>query len=336
MVDPQPTAPDLPNGTNFPPDLLAKALAPVKITPTVEGVLRYQLLLPRGWVLLDRPQVSLNDLAPHRPLVLGLHMGPVVEGGPPFAQIMALGLEREINAADWLRHYAVVSGYEIHTLGEVHSGRADALVSLSVRDERYAARLLVTIVGGRLILALLAVPGRHYEALAELLGVMTASFVTPDEDPDMMIEGLQTVMVGQSAQALLPVSWLPSPLPEGIALSWANAAGQAQGVLHLSQGPINQDNLQAILGPQAKRGALLADRPPEMDAGPFSQGHHRIYSVTGMDGQAGAQELWELALQTPQHHISLLMLTPSPAHGFSAWAINRRALDIVLQTLELG
>jgi hypothetical protein len=350
MFEPQPTAPDLPDGSGFPAAMLAQAMDVVAISPTVEGNLAYRLVLPRGWTVLDRPLPSVTEIGALRPVVLGLHMGPIVAGGPPFVQVMAMALEREIAAADWLRQYAAASGYDIRTLGELHSGRADALISLTIRDDRYAARLLVNILGGRLVALLAAVPGEHYEELADLLGLVTASFVMPDEDPDIMVEGLRPMAVAGSTRVLLPASWqvvsatndgakgLAGGLVGGLGVHWADAQGIPQGVLHIYAGasmPTEMERLRTILGPSLRQGALLADRLPALEDGPFTGGYHKIYSVTETTPDAPPRELWHLRLDGAGSAVDLMLLTPARDHSFSAWAINRRALDIVLQTIEV-
>ena len=340
----------LPLGQSIPPSVLKKDFVKLEDKPYGQPALGYSVVLPNDWIQLKLKAADAR-LHVERPKLLATFLGPKDDGGNPMLQVWCQGLIKEISAGDWLKDFLSRTGCEIISLEIRSTYLADALVTRRDGPVLLKIRFSARLAGNRLFLCEGVAPEDLFPNYADRFGLAATSFKPTLITDNPHVEVWQTHSLDNAVSFNAPFSWFERhpQAPAGIdLLDLYNLNGAAEPVGNLKVMAIRRAltkgkkdiDLPALLTAEfLKIGVRIAElvssesiEAPE----PLSNGSLKICkAVIPNAPHVRLQNLLVLSVDAPTHHILVGLLTCAPCEGFYEYAVNRRAFDIVLETLKL-
>ncbi|KHD11471.1 hypothetical protein PN36_29130 [Candidatus Thiomargarita nelsonii] len=339
--------PKLPIGKTIPPDVLESSFFKVQDKPYGNPELAYSLLVPKDWNVDSSLKAKTNQLGRERLKPLAIFAAP--DGSHSFIQLHAIGLPREISAAHWLRHYAATTDRTIVELEELSVLFADSLMTFKIEDHTFVGRAAVRIDGDRLFMVFGFAIEAAYQALAETFGLAISSFKLLSPSSRTSIEPHRRHNLADIVQFDCPASWkhkVPENPPIGkqaIDFYHFDDNNAFQGLIRVkavSKTVVNQSEevIKNTVEEYADSNLILRDKLHSSPVGSysarFSNGFLIIYGCTIEGNEENQQELWICAFEDEKHYIVTSLLTPSRRQIFYTWAFNKRAYEIVLESIQ--
>ncbi|MCG5239248.1 hypothetical protein ACIU1J_00810 [Azospirillum doebereinerae] len=321
--------------------------------PTGTG---FSLALPKGWALErtrpavapgpDAPIVSLARFYPGEPDALGAREDVELI-------VWAAFLPREIHGADWLRAWIASQGYRALESRQALSPTGIMGDTLAARRHNGGVRLhrLFTVKDGDL---LFLIDGRipqgpqtDHRAMQEIFLLAAMRFRLAEPTGQSFAEGFEWTELKGEATVRFRSSGLWTPRPAGDA-----PPGGAAALLDNGVGDAKLGTLVAVLGvagdpvAELERTTLakLANQDfvlsPERELMSEDRSEGRSVTVHRRAATRAGTPLVVLSalvtLATPGGTlpVCLMLVTPDEATAFEAWAINRRAFEIAVNSLQ--
>ncbi len=337
----------LPLGQRFTPKELDELFTVVDDQPYGNPAFAYQLMIPNSWqadrIEAEHPHLDTLALKP-----LAIFFGEPQAGSPPYVQLQAVRLVKEITAANWLRHFAITTERTLEALNELSPKFADSLVRFQIAHLPFKGRAAARIDGDRLFLLFAFASEPAYDALAETFGVAVTSWQLVHPSNATSIEPLVETTGPARLRFHYPQSWrtlVPEQLPTGkevVDLYNFDDDQHLNGLIRIKAvskelgGGLN--GLHRSLLEEFQEANLTIQNlyyQAELPiANPrFSRGQYVIYEAV-IEESGIAQELWISVFEDAAHYFAVALLTPDKGHIFYVWAINQRAYQLILASLQ--
>lgn len=341
------TQTDFPIGQNFSKEELKERFHLIKDTPYNNTELAYKILIPKTWE--SQPiRAESADLNPNTLKPLAIFKGPAKDGTNPFIQIQAVQLVREITAANWLRHYAIATERKLLAIKPISYNFADSVMEFLIEGHPFTARATASIDGDRLFFLLNLALASSYDTFAEIFGVPVVSFNLQNRSSKTSIENHAPYNVHDIVRFNCPESWKYHLITEGrpkgkeaADLFNYDPDGNVCGRMRIKTVEKNvsagveteiRDTMDEYEDGNVSIGSLLESIEVEIGAYRFDSAVVKAYQAD-IQGNEIRQEVWIAVIEDPKYYVIVSLLTPFREQGFYVWAINRRAYDIVLETL---
>jgi hypothetical protein len=338
-------------GEPIPANVLKKDFVKVEDLPFGQAALGYSVVLPNSWIQLKLAAPDARLLVDH-PKVLSTFLGPKNDNGNPMVQVWCQGLIREISAADWLKDFLSRGDSSILSLEHISPYVADALVGRQEGLVSLKTRMAVRVSGNRLFLFQGIAPADLFEGYADIFGLAVSSF-KPTLIPDNPhVELWQTHRLDKTITCNAPYSWLERrpKAPPGldlVDLYNLNASALPVAILKvmsvrrkLTKGKKGLDLPALLIAEFTKAGALVTEIAKDEKfpvPKPLSNGVLKVCKAfLPRSKDKRLQNLLVVAVESPTHHVLVGLLTCAPGEAYYEYAVNRRAFDIVLETLKFG
>lgn len=339
---------DLPIGEAISPPQRKEQFFLVQDTPFGNRELAYRICVPKhfgveGGLRVSSPELETSSLKP-----LAIFRGETVQGSYAWIMLYAIRLTRELTAAHWLRNYAFQAEREVETLTELSPLFADALMTFELEKVPHTQRCIAKIDGDKLFFVQTFVPSEDYSDEAERLGLVVASFDLQYASGVSYIEPRAFAHIGGRMRIHHPSSWRPRPiegLPEGKAaldLYQVDDAGTLTGLMRIKLAekriaPSMSVMLQGAFEELADAGILpqeeLTNQRIENEVELYKSGQLIVYSAELREGNV-PQEIWIYIFETASQFNALWLITPARQSNFYAWAVNKRALELVIGSIR--
>lgn len=335
-----------PTGETLSKDEVKRQFDLIKETPFDNEKLAYKILMPKGWVgetiLAPSKDLNTEKLKP-----LGIYKGPDKGGANPFVQIQAIQLTREITAANWLRHYAMVTDRKMIAIKPLSVHFADCVMEYTIDGAKFIGRATALINSNRLFFLLTLALADLYEEYEETFGVCIVSFGLQNLSRDQSIEKHLPYELKGIVRFRYPESWKYREItetPEGkeaVDLFNFDPDNNICGKIRVksvekrvSTGVDSQieDTLEEYREANITPGELVEVVNVEIGAERFESAIVNVYKGE-IEGNDILQEMWIAVIEDPQYYFVVTLLTPFREQLFFYWAINRRAFDIILENL---
>jgi hypothetical protein len=338
-------------GQTIPAKVLKKDYVKVEDKPFGQAALAYSLVLPNDWIQLKLSAPDGQLLVEH-PKLLSTFLGPKQPEGNPMAQVWCQGLVREISAGDWLKDFLSRSNASIIALEVRSPYLAEALALRQEGAVAIKTRISARLAGNRLFLVQGVAPEPLFPAYAEAFGLAISSFKPALLSDNPHVELWQTHHLDQAVTFNAPYSWLERrpKAPAGldlVDLYNLNASAQPVAILKvmsvrrtLTQGKKGLDLPALLIAEFTKAGLQVTEVAAQETVSvpkPLSNGSLRVCkAIVPKSKDHRLQNLLVVAVDGPSHHVLAGLQTCAPNEGFYEYAMNRRAFDIVLDTLKCG
>ena len=340
----------LPSGKNVSDEHIKQSYNRVQDTPFGNDSLFYRLLVSKEWNptaihLQERPVITTEKM-----MGIGMFVGSQISDSKPFILLQVMNLAQEINAADVLRGYALANDYQLKTLQEDSPKRVDSLVEFQLQGVTYFGRAMMAITGNRVGFLLAAGAPSEYEQLEEKFALASASFEMSNA-PQGHIEAWREYQIGVNWLYFhFPTSWTfdypdSSDLTDrfGLELYNTTADNEVIGIVRAKTvlkkyttdiGDELQKFMEELEAMGVEFGEIMNRHALPVNA-PFIAAHQVIYQI--LDKQTNqVREAWVALLEDDQYLSFFALLTTRREDAFSVWAVNKRAWQIMLNTLRQG
>jgi hypothetical protein len=338
----------LPLGENISDEQIKLSFNMVKDTPFENESLSYQILIPKNWNptsihLHKEPIINAEKMTG-----IGMFVGNQVQNSRAFILLQVIELSQEINAADVLRAYVLANNYQLKTLQEDSPKRVDSLVEFQMQGGDYLGRAVMGITGNRLGFLLAAGAPSEYESLENTFALAVASFEMT-KAPQGHIESWREYQIGVNWLYFhCPVSWNfeyppSSNLTDRFGLELYNKDAnndvigiiRAKGILKKESTKIETE-LKLFMDELEEMGVEFGEIMNRHDLPVnkyFLAAHQVIYQIRDKETNA-VREAWVALLEDEKFLSFFTLLTTRREDAFSIWAVNKRAWQIVLNTLR--
>ena len=335
-----------PLGENFTQNELEHKFVLVKDEPYENPELAYKILIPKTFtpepIKAETPELNPNTLKP-----LGIFKGPAENGVNPFIQIQAVQLVKEITAANWLRHYAIITNRHIDTVKPINTNLADSVMEFNIEGHLFFARITASIDGDRLFFLLNLAHESMYSSYKNIFGVSVVSFNIENRSPKPSIEKHVPYKLSEMINFKYPESWQyilltdAPPGKSGVDLFNHDPDGNICGKIRVKtvkkkvSSRIDtqiEDTLEEYRESNVKCGELIECIDVEIGTERFESAIINVYRGE-IKGNDISQEIWIAVIEDPEYFFVVTLLTPFREQAFFIWAINHRAFNIVLETL---
>lgn len=338
-----------PLGQTIAQDELASRFVKQEDQPYGNLDLAYSIVLPNDWLQLG---LEAQDAQLHadKPKLLANVLSPTDRDANGMIQVWCQGLIKEISAADWLKYYLTTTGREVGALQVVSPYFADAIAHWELDKVAYTMRIAACVAGNRLFLIQGMAPDDLYAEYAELFGLAVSSFKVTRKLENPHVELWQTHTLDDRIVCNAPISWpeRTPEAPEGLsAVDLFNLSGEGEplGVLKimtlrkkLTEGKSGIDLPALLVMEFTKIGieveTIASDEPLPVSE-PFGNGSFKILTARVPKGDNRLRNLLIASFDVPSHHVLVGLMTCAPKEGFYEYAVNRRAFDIVLETMRV-
>jgi hypothetical protein len=336
-------------GKDIPKTALSERFVKIEDEPYGNPDLAYSVLVPNDWIQLGL-KAETGALNADRPTLLSDFLSPTDRDANAMLQVWCQGLVKEIAAADWLKFFLSETGKEVVSLQSVSPYFADAVATWQLEKVAYTVRVAARVAGNRLFLVQGMAPPDMYADYAEGFGLAVSSFKVQVDLGNPHVELWQTHTLDDRIVFNAPISW-PERKPEGregldaVELFNLNAQGQPVAVFKamslrksLTEGKKGLD-LPALLVTeftklQVQVSSIVSNAPLPASA-PLQGGRLKVLKARLPKGDGRLRNLLVADLASPTHHVLVGLLTCAPKEGFYEYAVNRRAFDIVLETMRI-
>lgn len=339
--------PKFPIGKSISPEVLESSFLKVQDRPYGNSALAYTILLPKHWRADSSLKVKTSQLGTVTLKPLAIFAGPKSEHS--FIQLHAIQLPKEISAAHWLKHYAATTERKLVDLDELSVLFADSLMTFKIEDHGFSGRAAAKIDGDRLFLVFCFAPDATYPALAETFGLAVSSFKLLNPSSKKTIEPRHQHNLANIVQFEYPASWTPRiaenpPIgKQAIDLYHFDDNKAFQGLIRVKT--VNktvveqsEDVIKDTVQEYADSNLVLRDKLHSSPVGSyserFSNGVLIIYNCVIEGNQENTQELWICVFGDDEYYVITSLLTPSRNDIFYTWALNKRAYEIVLESIQ--
>lgn len=333
---------ELPTGRHLSRQAVASNFAWLTETPPRYEALSFKLLVPAAW-RRDRTEDYGTELTAGRLLPLAALASPRSDA---FLQVQATPLNREVTAEHWLRHFLMTSGYNAEKSVILSIFFADCLASFSIGAGKYLGRFAVRVHGDSVFLLSVFCEEALYDGMAELLGLCVASFQPLGAPSGPSVEEWLPTRLGDLLSFSRPASWAMRVVPAApagkSALDFISIVDDvALGMMRVKAAAFTVDatldgQIRDAVGEYAEAGMIVNPNEQRHDvdlAGDrFTDG--RLVIFNGATEGGAPQELWVIVFRDKSTLFTISLLTPDRKSQFLIWAENRRALDIVTETLR--
>lgn len=310
--------------------------------------LAFSVMLPKTWGVDSSLKVANGELTPAALKPLAIFRGMSGDEAYAYLQIQAMLLTREISAASWLQAWALSEGYTVRETRELSPLFVDALLEFFIDETPFTMRAAVKLDGNRLFLVKAFVPSVAYAAMEQTFGLMVASFELAQPGPTPHIESRAHLHLAGRLRLQHPMSWRPrvlTDLPDGRAavdLYQIDDADALQGLLRikLAEKRVVPSSSTMLASAQAELAEADVTLEEEIHNGPiespvelYKSGQLVIY-LASINGSPTPQEVWIYLFETSTHFVAMTLLTPSREAQYYPWAINKRAFELVLDSIK--
>lgn len=311
----------------------------------------FSLALPKQWL----PEMAGSDVVPDvdRPVVtLALFTPgtPEAHGAAIDARVTVRAgyLPREINGADWVRQWCFSQGLDILDMRELPTPLGMMGDVLARGRDSGRLRRMMTVKDGDLVYLIdgsVLPPGDPSDPVLQEIGLMAIMrFKLLAPSGQQFAERMEPREFGSDAgraTLLAPGSWDSVPPgdapPGGALLHLNNRVGDSVGGSLVVAFGLPDSTPEALedtfVGKLSAQGFSFADADPHLQG---TRGT-LTFAVATRKGQGPIGEVRLLCLRARGAGLplSLAVLSPAPDVAFEAWAINRRAFEIAMQTLNM-
>ena len=346
-----PTTEHLTLGEAIPPQVLKKDFVKVEDVPFRQAAFGYSMVLPSSWIQLKLSATDSRLLVEH-PKLLSTFLGPKVDEGNPMVQVWCQGLIREVSAGDWLKDFLTRGQAAIVSLEEKSPFLADAEALRQEGPASLKTRISARLSGNRLFLIQCIAPEDQYDTYAEVFGLAVSSFKPKLLPDNPHVELWPTYSLDKAVTFKAPFSWLERRPQAPVGLDLVdlynlNASAEPVAILKvmsvrrkLTKGKKGIDLPALLIAEFTKAGVQVTEIAADESfpvPKPLSKGTLKICkAVLPKAKEKRLQNLLVVAVDAPSHHVLVGLLTCAPNEGFYEYAVNRRAFDIVLETLNPG
>lgn len=334
----------LPIGDKITPKELTDNFIKAQDQPYGNNSLGYSLLVPNTWNYDSslRAETGYLNTEKLKPLA-------IFEKENAYIQLQAIQLVREVSAAHWLRYFAVTTGRKIIELVELSPLFSDTLMTFDIEGHAFVGRLAAKIDGNRLFLVFCFAVEEAYPYLEEVFGLAISSFklLNPSQQPT--IESRQEYKLKDIVQFVCPSSWqynYPENAPVGkhaIDLYNFDDEQALQGLIRVkavlksvvtNSDQLVKDTIIEFSEANFQIQKALHNGAVASYSDQFQDGLLMIY-LGVIEGSDEPQEFWLSVFEAQSHYIVLSLLSPARESVFYTWAFNKRAYEIVLESLKM-
>jgi len=312
---------------------------------------QFSIALPRLWQTnMAGADQTVDDATPAL-MLLDARPGAEDAYGAQFnarVQVICAKLFEEVNGADWLRMY--LDGQEMHLVEIVERPTAYGVMGDVVAIDTNGPRLhrMMTIKDGDRIFLIHASVDHlnqpewpNFQEIG-LMAIMRFKLHNPTgERYAVPVEEASLGGGGATAHFLLPVHWsgvdAGDAPPSGSALQFVYVTETAiTGTLvAILGGPGDSiEGLNSVFAAKLDAQGFALDAPvPQMEA--TQDDLHLLTLVQPAEKQGRDMAIMHLHATRGEQALHLAMIGPSADADFEAWAVNRRAFEIALETLRI-
>ncbi len=353
------TMPDLPPETLvmpskdiYPQEVLSSEFVDHRTVPFDDRALEFTFTCRKTWTWHGLSVPSKEDELDFVPLAFV--SGPETAEAPSIIQVGYRLCEREVDLQDYLEAYCELLGYKILKAQWCnYSGRTvyDVLVRTKARGIDSLARLALSRDGQRLFLVSGICASAGYPQLAKEIGVAVVSFELVNPSGKAYCEEMKEHKMTEPVKASFtyPGSWTlkaAAKCPAGIGvvdIRHGDAEVGAIGWIRLkvvdraTYPKVGADeNVLALADEMTEQGFVfgkpLFSGAPAVQDGKFLEGGRvLIYPVSKGDIKS---EVRLVVVPTKKAWFVLSLLTPQRPSGMMPWMVNKRAYEIVYETLK--
>ncbi len=338
----------LPLGENISDEKIRLDYNMVQDVPFDNESISYRVLVPKNWNpmsihLKSRPVINAEKMTG-----IGMFVGPQMQNTKPFILLQVMELHQEMAAADVLRGYVLANDYKLKTIQENSPKRVDSLVEFEIEGAKFFGRAMMGITGNRVGFLLAAGPYSDYDDLEDTFALAAASF-NMTKAPQGDIESWRECKIGTDWLSFsYPISWnfsRPSSFEPnsraGVELYHTDIDENIIGIIRikvvLKANIINiETELKKFMDELEEMGVEFGEimaRDTLSVNGRFIEGHQVVYQA--LDKKTGlVREVWCTLLEDDEYLSFFALLTTRREDAFSIWAVNKRAWQIIMNTLE--
>lgn len=334
-------------GDKIPASELQANFAKILDQPFGDRTLGYSVLLPKAWsfepIQAESAELPTSGLKP-----LGIFFDPNTDETVRF-HLQAMRLMREISARDWLIHYCDVRKAELETLKEISPLFADCIAKQEVSDIEFVVRAAARINGDRLFFLQFLAPSISYADLAAKFGVGIASFKLTNPRESEHIERRQANSLPHAFTFSYPASWhlkasIDSPNGTSVrSIHNMDSEGIVQGILQLetlakgTTASLN-DAMTHALSTCRDMGLSvvkeLESNHVSIRNSKFKAPAVHVSYICTIAENSSKQELQLVVAEMNDKFLSIMAIGPAREIDYYAWAVNRRCLYIVLESMS--
>lgn len=333
----------LPIGRNYPKDQIDRNFTLKWISPPGRSTFAFRIMVPSGWVE--------DDISKYRPEEIDADtLFPLSafsdSQSHSFLQVQVVRLAREISAVHWLHLFLEESNHRIDVIVEISDYFSDSLSSFEIEGNRFKGRMAASVSGEFLYIISAFCPESYYETLSEVLGICIASFRVILPPTRKTIEGWQSFSLDGTLRFQFPDSWatyiVPAP-PKGKAAVdlISTLQGSAVGLIRVkrvagfaasSSEVVRSDAVEEIKQIGIVNISENINSVHYKGNQRFQAGKVHVYA--GKSEIGIEHEAWITIAEGEDEFCVITMITASKKENFYVWSVNRRAYDIITQTIE--
>ncbi|SIN98617.1 hypothetical protein [Vannielia litorea] len=326
------------------PAAIRDAMGSVETMSTVDPALDFSMNLPEGW---HGTFVRDADPRPGQPPVLLFYLTPP-EGDVLMLRVFCLRLTREINPADWLDFWNASLGrglVEIRNHKTSYGILVDALVHDLDRAVPGTRRVLTVKDGDRLFMIEAATKTddpNHVEMMQNVFLLCSTTFQLVNPTSERFAEPFAMVRLAGDAplEFLAPESWRqiaqpPEDKPTGGDLLVLD--NDDVGAIFLASKPGHGHSAMlegAMLDAVVGTGTDIREIDETPIKVPNAEMGVLVRSGHGLRGEAMEMLVMSARIESPSHSAAAVLLTPSGQTSAEALAMNRRAYEVLLDSIR--
>jgi len=307
----------------------------------------FSMALPKTWRPVDVPPVTAIP-PPGPPVLLALYGGDEISGVAPFAQVQLARLERDIAAEHWLRFYLDQMQMVPREIEAISDNAADALVGQKIGGRVVATRVMVRLYSSFAYIVVAGVAAEVYGRFKDALGLAVRSFILGSQSPEGHVEKWQNVSAAGGPSFSIGGSWTVETIagPDGMRgafdLTNAEAGGAVVGKMRVrwltssfpgSDADEAKKMVEEFKMAGVQVGEVLRAATERKETGSCVVSAEAVRAAT-VAGDDRSLEFWQVAALTASHRVLLAMLAPAQSQSFYWWAVNRRALETIVSTMQ--
>lgn len=286
------------------------------------------------------------------PKLLASFLGPLNDNGNPMVQLFCLGMIKDIAADAWLKDFLNREGTTLVEMKTHNPLHAEAVVTRVTEEEvKLGVRLDVQIHGNRLFMIQCTAPEDLLGEYLDSFGVSIATFKPLHAMAQPSVEVRSNYRMDEALFFQMPYSWpftkLEAPKGmDGFSFLNLNAESEPAGAIKvfslrrsLTDGKEDLDLPALMVSEFTKTGLQITDVVSEHNIPtppPFTGGSTKVLLAKTSQDSSPVLNLVVAAVDSPDHHILVGLLTCAPKEDFYLHSVNMRAFEIVLETLQVG
>jgi hypothetical protein len=335
---------ELPIGKNLPAQTIKAMFSLAEDTPFNNKQLGYKILMQKNWEM-DTIEAKTAELDTISLKPIALFVSPQNHPQSAYIHIYAVQLVKEITAAHLLRHYANTTDRTIINLQEISIYFADSLMTFNIENKPFIGRAAIRIDGNIAFMVFGFTKKANYENLAEIFGLTVASFQLTSPSSQSYIEPRETIVFFNTIKFNYPASWksnIPKEIPNGrqvTDLYHFDNENVLQGMIRIKIVEKNIiDSVEKVIKGTIEEFTVANVKIQQKS----HQSSVESYSKQFLNGQLliydclidnNPNELWICIFSDANYYVVVSLLTPARDKVFYTWALNKRAYDIILESV---